>query len=41
MWENVTDGDGKFLDMPVMILVNEGSASASEIPGLFKSLSTV
>lgn len=31
MWENVTDGDGRFKDMPLAVLVNEGSASASEI----------
>ncbi|MBI5211651.1 MAG: PDZ domain-containing protein [Elusimicrobia bacterium] len=31
MWENVTDGDGRFLSMPLMVLVNGGSASASEI----------
>ncbi|MBI5882267.1 MAG: S41 family peptidase [Elusimicrobia bacterium] len=31
MWENVTDGDGRFKDMPLAILVNDGSASASEI----------
>ncbi len=27
----VTDGDGKFSDLPVALLVNQGSASASEI----------
>jgi carboxyl-terminal processing protease len=31
MYSNVTDGDGKFLNMPLAILVNGGSASASEI----------
>jgi carboxyl-terminal processing protease len=31
MYSNVTDGDGKFLKMPLVILVNGGSASASEI----------
>ncbi|MBI5240455.1 MAG: PDZ domain-containing protein [Elusimicrobia bacterium] len=31
MYSNVTDGDGKFLSMPLVILVNGGSASASEI----------
>ncbi|MDD5656894.1 MAG: S41 family peptidase [Elusimicrobia bacterium] len=31
MSENVTDGDGRFFNMKVAILVNGGSASASEI----------
>lgn len=31
IYRNVTDGDGMFSDMPVVILVNGGSASASEI----------
>ncbi|MDD5628673.1 MAG: S41 family peptidase [Elusimicrobia bacterium] len=31
MYTNVTDGNGRFLDMPVVVLVNGGSASASEI----------
>jgi len=31
MYSNVTEGDGRFLDMPVAVLINEGSASASEI----------
>ena len=31
VYKNITDGNGEFVDMPVAVLVDEGSASASEI----------